>query len=106
MLQLIAKLKDTWFALPAPSELHGRLTDAAERELAQTRVDVEAAAKRAALIEHHTVTSAYNTARRELLDAEAALEDAQARVEALRARAQRLALMARPPLQFPELRDA
>lgn len=106
MISLIRFIRDTWFALPAPSELHGRLTDAAERKLAQTRVDVEAAAKRAALIEHHTVSSAYNMARRELLDAEAALEDAQARVEALRARAERLALMARPPLQFPELRDA
>lgn len=106
MIKLITTLKDAWFALPAPGELKSRLVEAAERDLAQAEVDVEAAAKRAALIERHTVASAYNAARRELLDAEAALEDAQAKVEALRARAQRLALKARGHLQFPELRDA
>lgn len=105
MIKLITKLKDSWFALPAPTELKDRLVEAAERELAQTEVDVKAARRRAELLARHTIDKAYHATQHELLEAEAELEDVQARVQALRARAERLAPRAYP-LQLPELRDA
>lgn len=101
MLETFNRLRVMLFALPSPDEIEERAIAAAERELAQARVDVVHASARAELEFVHARNSVLAQTRRELFAAERVYEEAKARVQMLRDRHDRVANQ-----PFPELDHA
>ncbi len=103
MLQIFSKLKDTWFALPAPAEVEARAIESIERDHAIMRTDVLRARESAQINWRYLVEREMDETRRDLFAAEREFEASEAQVQMLR---RRLAALTRHDTQvggFPEL---